>query len=702
MQAVHIPICPITQNPVQDPVICPDGHTYERAAIAAWLQNHNTSPLNPALHISLQDLVPNYALRQMIEDMNNGNGSGNVGNNQNNVAVDVSPTIYNYAEPTLSMGKVENDYVVTVKNPDIKDRLPRDVVCVIDISGSMGQNVSIKTSQGQGENHGLSVLDVVKHAVLTVATSLNQIDRMAIVVFDDSAVVNLELTEMSTFGKAAAKTSIKKIQTGGCTNLHAGISKGLELLRNRIDTTREGSVLVFTDGVPNQRPTRGEDYELKKYKDSHRDCPTVHTFGFANNLMSDLLYELCEIGNGMFCYIPDASFVGTIFVNALSNILSTYANNAELTVGGRHFTLGPLQYGQDKTVVFNGEAGDISLSFDQKGQRRIVTSLDTFVGNFNDDQSARSAVAHKYFVQGVRTCINYVLTGQYGVATDNLASTINLVKNAGGDTAYTNSLVQDLSIQIREALSQEYFKTWGQHFLYSILRAHQLQYCNNFKDPGVQHYGGEMFHELQNQIDGLFNDIPPPEPSNSTTRSVAVHSMAYYNDSSNPCFSGWCTAKTPDGLKTLEELRSGDMVDTLDGPARIVCILKTYCKDGKANLVSLDSGLVVTAFHPIFHEGAWVFPKDVGEVKNIECQAVYSFVLERDHRMLINNTPCICLGHGYTEGILDHHYYGTRAVVDDLMKMPGWDEGLVQLRSGCIKANEHGLVEGLVHNYMPG
>ena len=32
-----------------DPVVAADGHTYERAAIAAWLQNHNTSPVTKQL-----------------------------------------------------------------------------------------------------------------------------------------------------------------------------------------------------------------------------------------------------------------------------------------------------------------------------------------------------------------------------------------------------------------------------------------------------------------------------------------------------------------------------------------------------------------------------------------------------------------------------------------------------------------------------
>jgi hypothetical protein len=36
------------QKPMDDPVVAEDGYTYDRAAIAAWLISHNTSPMNGA------------------------------------------------------------------------------------------------------------------------------------------------------------------------------------------------------------------------------------------------------------------------------------------------------------------------------------------------------------------------------------------------------------------------------------------------------------------------------------------------------------------------------------------------------------------------------------------------------------------------------------------------------------------------------
>ena len=37
--------CPITCEIMEDPVVAADGHTYERTAIAEWLEHHDLSPL---------------------------------------------------------------------------------------------------------------------------------------------------------------------------------------------------------------------------------------------------------------------------------------------------------------------------------------------------------------------------------------------------------------------------------------------------------------------------------------------------------------------------------------------------------------------------------------------------------------------------------------------------------------------------------
>ena len=59
-------LCAITLEPMQDPVVCADGHSYERAAIEYWLTSHATSPKTGAV-LDHANVVPNHALRSRIE-----------------------------------------------------------------------------------------------------------------------------------------------------------------------------------------------------------------------------------------------------------------------------------------------------------------------------------------------------------------------------------------------------------------------------------------------------------------------------------------------------------------------------------------------------------------------------------------------------------------------------------------------------------
>lgn len=59
-------LCPITFEMMNDPVICADGHSYEREAITEWLQQSRSSP-KTNLELPNRRLIPNVALRAAIE-----------------------------------------------------------------------------------------------------------------------------------------------------------------------------------------------------------------------------------------------------------------------------------------------------------------------------------------------------------------------------------------------------------------------------------------------------------------------------------------------------------------------------------------------------------------------------------------------------------------------------------------------------------
>lgn len=60
-------LCPITHELMKDPVICSDGYTYERAAIASWIESGKAcSPMTNAV-LANKDLTPNRSLKMLIQ-----------------------------------------------------------------------------------------------------------------------------------------------------------------------------------------------------------------------------------------------------------------------------------------------------------------------------------------------------------------------------------------------------------------------------------------------------------------------------------------------------------------------------------------------------------------------------------------------------------------------------------------------------------
>lgn len=57
--------CPIEKEVMEDPVIGPDGHTYERLAIRKWVSEHHSSPLTRK-PMEVEELKPNFTIKKII------------------------------------------------------------------------------------------------------------------------------------------------------------------------------------------------------------------------------------------------------------------------------------------------------------------------------------------------------------------------------------------------------------------------------------------------------------------------------------------------------------------------------------------------------------------------------------------------------------------------------------------------------------
>merc|ERR1712080_433806 len=99
--------------------------------------------------------------------------------------------------------------------------------------------------------------------------------------------------------------------------------------------------------------------------------------------------------------------------------------------------------------------------------------------------------------------------------------------------------------------------TVGADIISRLAQAHLQQCCNNFKDPGVQHYGGRDFTDQRDIADEIFCKMPPPKPSvvkhtygyggHAAPAAAPVTSMHTYYNCGGGCFSGNCSITMANG-----------------------------------------------------------------------------------------------------------------------------------------------------------
>jgi hypothetical protein len=214
-------ICAITHELMLDPVIDPDGNSYERRAIESWLQQNGTSPITRS-PLSTNDLRPNRALKQAIDEYRQ---SITPTNPLNPPSADV--TIITEQKPcelTVSGSSAAGFVHISVLPPPDTTRSPCDICCVVDTSGSMAVQAEIQNDSN--EKFGLSQLDLVKHALKTIIYSLQPQDRLAVVSFANHATVLFQLTKMDEDGKSSALAALARLDVRSFVRANKKIEYG--------------------------------------------------------------------------------------------------------------------------------------------------------------------------------------------------------------------------------------------------------------------------------------------------------------------------------------------------------------------------------------------------------------------------------------------------------------------------------------------
>jgi uncharacterized protein YegL len=658
-------ICPVSQCLMQDPYVDTDGNSYEKMCILDWLSIKGISPItrNP---MTVDSVFPNRALKSMIERWKEDTGI---------TQYKRTATESKLAEPSLS--PLEE-----------LGRKPVVLFALIDNSGSMCSQCGNNAS---GENDGYNRLDLVKHTLNTIITTLTEQDKICIIKFNTVAEIVVPVTALTADNKARLIEAVATLQPEGMTNIWDALRLAVDQASKWTDDAYNIDIYLLTDGESTINPP-GDIVETLEDFISSKDfahVPNISSFGYGYDLDSTLLYKLSQVSGGAFGFIPDSTMVGTVFINALSNTLIRSAA---------------------------GEAAEVSPEKDLIVLRTVDMLSEILETKTMDALTDFITYAEHRLTELTPEAASSPSTGEC----------VQFLQDILLDCKESS----DANIgQLHKALKPDFFAKWGKHYILSVLSAFKRRACINFKDKGMQHFKSNHFITEQKRVERVFVSLPPPKPSagvapGATRGSVRARggtrddspptaravSMASYYNASGGCFSASSLVYTVDeGKQTvttvpIRELRAGMTVMTNIGPSAVECLVELRYTGA---VYAVGECVKLTAYHPVLLPAAAdaQFPCELPQSPRSSAETVDGYVYD----VVLSNRGIIAcpfqghsgdstlketvgdiinplnvmfaatFGHCCVMDKFNHQYFGSEAVVDDLKTHPHYKDGHIVL-----------------------
>jgi hypothetical protein len=583
----------------------------------------------------------------------------------------------------LSNCRIANTNYITLK-PVKYENINKNcnIIFVIDVSGSM--NIIASGTNENGECDDLSRLNLACHSILTIIESLTENDEIGIISFNHLANTELGMTKMNENGKNIAKIVIKKLEAGGTTNIYDGLKKSFELLKT-ITNDNNNSIVLLTDGVSSTDPPNGILETLKRTFNNIDLKPfSLNTFGFGYDINSILLRDIANNYNGIFGFIPDCSMVGTVFINFISNLLTTYLMNINMQI---IYTNDEKQIINTGAIIYDGRRDYIIENENE------IKSIELYYNNslidytLLNDNNNDNQISNKIRINIIKT-INNILNDSLININNNeiiMNNLYNTIENNNTNNIeiqnYLKDYLNDGQIKLALCHSIQYYNKWGKHYLLSLMHGYDRQLCINFKDNGVQHFITAPFTTIRDKIEFIFCNIPPPQPKIIRETTTRISSMEGYYRADMGCFDGeGIVLLSNNTFIQVKELKKGDKLFNMNNTLCIVeCIIKQNINT-EIDVCSVND-MLISPYHPIFLFNKWVFPATEFKIQKRFISSFYNVVLNTNDTIVINFVPVITLGHNLnSNNITKHDYFGTCKIRDDLKLVKGYNEGLIECK----------------------
>ncbi|XP_026077621.1 inter-alpha-trypsin inhibitor heavy chain H3 [Carassius auratus] len=242
---------------------------------------------------------------------------------------------------------VSNGYFVHYFAPSDVPRISKNVVFVIDRSGSM---------------HGRK-MDQTRLALLRILTDLDEDDHFGLITFDSEVSLwKRELLKATETNLENAKSFVKEIRDRGATDINAAVLAGVDMISRH---PREGTasiLILLTDGDPTSGETNIEKI-MANVKEAIATKFPLYCLGFGYDVNFDFLTKMSLENGGVARRIYEDSdadlqlqgFYDEVAVPLLTDIQLKYPGGTKLTKTS--FSL----YFNGSEIVVSGQITDNSV-----------------------------------------------------------------------------------------------------------------------------------------------------------------------------------------------------------------------------------------------------------------------------------------------------------------------------------------------------
>ena len=207
--------------------------------------------------------------------------------------------------------------VLNLATPDtLEKKSSVDLLCVIDVSGSMG---------GQK-------IELVKESLKTLLGMMDSSDRLGLILFNQHGTLLADLTPVTTSNKIDLLTKIDSIRANGGTSILSGLEIAVDILTKSHDLTVTSGVILLSDGQDNNLSDKELADGLKQLTKGKNLSFTLHTFGYGQDHDPLIMNKLAHIRDGSFYFVDELSKVKPYFVNVLGGCMSVISNQIKVTV----------------------------------------------------------------------------------------------------------------------------------------------------------------------------------------------------------------------------------------------------------------------------------------------------------------------------------------------------------------------------------